>query len=156
MKRVLLIGAALLFMTPLPARALPILDFQVGAHYVDPTSEIPHDNVDDAYGSGYGAYARLRSPIGPGLLAGAVTWNKFDGKGSVDDLDFLTFQVGPHISFAMVSVGAELAYLSEFEEVGISPMISVSVLKFEGTAAYTTGFDSDSPNWVTLGVGWRF
>ncbi|HEX7880357.1 MAG TPA: hypothetical protein VF720_13160 [Candidatus Eisenbacteria bacterium] len=156
MKRVVLLSAALLGVTALPARALPVLDFQLGAHYVEPTGDIPRGDVEDAYGSGFGAYGRMRFPIGPARLAGAVTWNQLDGNGDVDDLDFLTFQVGPHYSFAVVSVGAELVWLTEFDELGYSPMVSVTVLKFEGTLAYTAAFESDSAEYVTFGIGWRF
>jgi hypothetical protein len=157
MKRVLLASAVLLVLTALPARALPVLDFQLGAHYVDPTSDFVHeDGGIDGYDSGFGAYARMRAPVGPGRLAGAVTWNRLDGSGNSDDLEFLTFQAGPHYSFSALSVGLEVAYLGEFEEWGYSPMVTLAVMKFEGTVAYTSAFDKDVANWLSFGLGWRF
>jgi hypothetical protein len=147
------LAASVSLVAAIPAQAqVPILDVRVGAHAVMPTGDL-----GDAYDTGFGLYGRVGAPVGPMKLMGSLTWNQFKGAGAgIDDENIITVSGGPHFSMVLLDFGLELAYFSEFEELGLSPNISLNLLRFDITASYNTTFDSPQANWMTLGAGFRF
>lgn len=146
-------AAASLCLASAAKAQVPVLDVRLGAHAAMPTGDL-----GDGFDTGFGLYGRIGAPMGPMKLMGTLTWNRFGAKSDlVDDLNVITAQAGPHFSMTpLLDFGFEAAYFSEFEEFGISPNISLSLLKFELTASYNTTFESPQANWITLGGGLRF
>jgi hypothetical protein len=145
------LGLAALFAAPAAAQ-LPLLDVRVGAHAVLPTGDL-----DDAFDAGFGAYGRIGAPIGPVKLMASVTWNRLKSANPlVEDTDVVTLTAGPHFSLAMLDIGIEGGYFSEFEEFGLAPNVSIGLLKFDLTASYHTTLEDPRGSWMTVGLGFRF
>ena len=153
MLRKLLVAGGLLIAATAPLAAqVPVLDIRAGAQLLSPTGDF-----QDAVGSGFGVYGRVGVPMGAFKLMGAVTWNRFKADGGGSDSDFFTVQAGPHMSLVpLVDLGLELAYITDAEEVGLSPNVSIGFSKLELTASYTTTFGSPASNWLSVGLGFRF
>jgi hypothetical protein len=137
-----------------PAQAqVPLLDVRLGAHAVMPTGDL-----GDAFDTGFGIYGRVGAPMGPMKLMGSLSWNQFKGANdAIDDVNVIAVSAGPHFSMVpLFDFGLELAYFSEFEELGIQPNISLNLMRFDLTASYNTTFDSPQASWLTLGGGIRF
>jgi hypothetical protein len=149
----LLAAAALTLAAGAAEAQLPLLDVRVGAHAVLPTGDL-----GDAYDAGFGAYGRIGLPVGPVKLMASATFNRFTGVGSAltGDLDVVSVQVGPHFGLAMLDVGLEGGWFSQFQDMGFAPNVSLKLLRFEVTASYSTTFKDPTGAWMTLGAGFRF
>lgn len=146
-------GLATLLATPAAAQ-LPGLDVRLGAHAV-----IPSGDLADRYDNSFGAYGRIGAPVGPIKLMGSVTWNRFKAKSGIpliEDEDLITIQAGPHFSLAMLDVGIEGGYISNIEEWGLMPNVSLRLGSVEVTGSYNTTFDDPKATWFSLGFGFRF
>ncbi|MBL8995780.1 MAG: hypothetical protein KJZ74_12465 [Gemmatimonadales bacterium] len=146
------LAVALVTSTPALAQ-VPGLDIRLGAHAAMPTAEL-----GDFYDAGFGVYGRVGMPVGPVKLMASATWNRLrgiEGAGTTD-LDVVSGQVGPHFSTALLDIGLEAAYFSQFQELGIAPNVSVKLLRYEITASYNTTFQDPKGSWLTFGVGLRF
>lgn len=131
---------------------VPVIDVRLGAHAV-----MPSGDLGDAYDTGFGLYGRIGAPVGPMKLMGSLTWNQFNAASDLfEDLNVVTVQGGPHFSMVLLDLGLELAYFSEFEEVGFSPNISLGLMNLDLTASYSMTFDSPQASWISLGGGFRF
>lgn len=154
----LALGLAALFAAPAAAQ-IPLVDARVGVHAIMPTGDLADD-----YKGGYGAYGRLGISLGLIKLMGTMTYNMLPGKtidvlGSpvgLDDETVLGISFGPHISAPMLDVGLEFAYLSNFEEMGFIPSVSLGLGKLDVMASYTIVNTDPKLNWLGLGVGLRF
>ncbi len=146
-------GFATLLASPAAAQ-VPGVDVRLGAHAV-----IPSGDLADRYDSSFGAYGRIGAPVGPIKLMGSVTWNRFkakDGLPLIEDEDLITIQAGPHFSTAMLDLGVEFGYISNIEEFGFMPNISLGLGSVEVTAGYNTTFSDPKASWMTVGFGFRF
>ena len=153
MRRTLLALGLVALVAPAATAQIPVLDVRVGAHAV-----MPSGDLGDAYDAGFGAYGRIGAPVGPLKLMASVTWNRFKGisTASTTDLDVVTVQGGPHFSFALLDLGIEAGYFSQFEQAGISPNLSLKLLRYEVTASYNATFNDPKGSWLTIGAGLRF
>lgn len=144
--------ATALMATPLAAQ-LPVLDLRVGAHAVVPTADL-----GDFYDPGFGVYGRVGMPVGPVQLVASATWSRLGGiaTAATTDLDIVSGQVGPHFTVAMFDLGAEVAYFSQFQEIGLAPNVSLRLGRFDLTASYNTTFKEPTGSWLTVGAGLRF
>lgn len=135
------------------AAQVPVLDLRVGAQAVVPTGELA-----DFYDPGFGVYGRVGMPVGPVQLMASATWSRLRGiaTAATTDLDVVSGQVGPHFAVAMFDLGAEVAYFSQFQEVGIAPNVSLRLGRFDLTASYSTTFKEPTGSWLTVGAGLRF
>lgn len=152
-RRLAFAAAASLCLASTAQAQVPVIDLRLGAHAVMPTGDL-----GDGFDTSFGLYGRIGAATGPVKLMGTLTWNRLTPTSDLfDDLDVITIQAGPHFSMTpLVDFGFEAAYLTEFEEFALSPNISLSLLRFELTASYTTTFDSPQANWISLGGGIRF
>lgn len=153
MIRTLALAAALTLAAAAPLAAqVPVLDIRAGAQLAMPTGDLKN-----GFESGYGVYGRVGVPMAAFKMMGAVTWTQFSASGVGADTDFFTIQAGPHVSLVpLADIGLEVAYITEGEEFGISPSVSIGFSKLELTASYTTTFKSPASNWLTVGLGVRF
>lgn len=153
LRRTIFAAAASLCLVSTVEAQVPVIDLRLGAHAVMPTGDL-----GDGFDTSFGLYGRIGAPTGPMKLMAALTWNRLKSKSALfDDLDVITIQAGPHFALTpLADFGVEAAYLTEFEDFGLSPSFSLSMSRFELTAAYTTTFDSPQANWISLGGGIRF
>ena len=161
MRRIaLVLGLSTLLAVPAAAQ-IPVLDIRLGAQAALPTGDLA-----DAYDTGFGAYARLGAPIGPVKLMGSLTWTRLRGKNvtlpiigtvGIPDQDVVSVQVGPHFSAALLDIGVEGAYFSEFDKFGFAPNVSLGLMSMELTASYNIVFsDPSKATWLSVGAGFRF
>lgn len=151
-RRLMLAALATAAVAAPAAAQVPLLDVRIGAH-----AAIPTGDLGDAYDAGVGAYGRIGLPVGPVKLMGSVTWNRLKAASPlIDDVDFITVTGGPHFGMMMFDVGIEGGYFGEFEEFGLSPNVSLKLLKLDVTASYNTTLKDPRGSWMTLGVGLRF
>jgi len=150
----LVVGLAAVVSAPAAAQ-IPVLDIRLGAQAV-----MPQGDLSDIYKGGFGAYGRLGVPLGMFKLMGTATWTRLPGKTvgpiTIEDQDIVGIAAGPHFSFALVDVGLEAGYFSNFKKVGIVPSVSVGLLKLDVMASYTMVNSDPKANWAGLGVGFRF
>ncbi|MDH5233635.1 MAG: hypothetical protein OEW77_01670 [Gemmatimonadota bacterium] len=153
MRRCLLVIGFVTLVAPAATAQLPVLDLRLGAHAGMPTGDL-----GDAYDTGFGVYGRLGAPVGPLKLMASATWNRLKGiaTASTTDLDVVTVTAGPHFGMAMLDVGIEGGYFSQFQEFGASPNVSLKLLRYELTASYNMTFQDPKGSWLTLGAGLRF
>lgn len=147
------VGLALLAQ-PLQAQ-LPGADIRIGAQTAEPTN-----GLGNGYDNGFGLYARIGAPMGPGPLSlmGAATWTRFQPKSDLfDDLDLITLQFGPHLMLTPgFDIGLEGAYITEADKVGLVPVVSFGIPNLEATLAYTSTLSGPQTSWFSLGVGFKF
>ncbi len=161
MRRVALALALSTLLAAPAAAQVPLADIRVGVHAVLPTGDL-----GDAYSTSFGAYARVGMPLGVAKIMGTVTVNRLKGKtvnippfGNVglDDETVLGITVGPHFSPApLFDFGIEGGYFSNFDEFGIVPSVSLSLVKFDVMGAYNIVLADPNATWLSLGVGIRF
>lgn len=147
------LGLAALIAAPAAAQ-VPALDIRVGAH-----ATLPSADLADAQTTGYGAYGRLGAPVGPLKLFASATWNQFKGEGGAPDTDVTTLTVGPHFSLIpMLDIGIEggLFFGDNDSEFGLSPNVSIALMKFDVTVQYNTTTKDPKATWINAGVGFRF
>lgn len=150
----LALGLATVLAAPAAAQ-VPLVDVRVGAHAIMPTGDFA-----DGYKAGFGAYGRVGMPLGVVKLMATATYNMFPGKTigvlTLEDETVLGLSVGPHLSLPLIDAGLEFAYLSNFEEVGFIPSVSLGLGKLDLMAAYTIVNTDPKSNWFSLGLGFRF
>jgi hypothetical protein len=153
MRRCLLLLGLVALVAPAATAQLPLLDVRLGAHAVLPTGDL-----GDAYDTGFGVYGRVGAPVGPLKLMASASWNRLKGisVASTSDLDVVTVTVGPHFGMAMLDIGIEGGYFSQFDKFGAAPNVSLKLLRYELTASYNATFQDPKGSWITVGAGLRF
>lgn len=150
----LTLGLSTLLAAPAAAQ-IPVLDIRVGAQAIMPTGDLA-----DLFTAGYGAYGRIGMPLGPIKLMGTVTWQQLKGKEilgiGIPDTDFIGITAGPHLSLPLLDVGVEAGRITEFDELGIVPSVSLKLLKFDVMGSYTIINSDPKLNYLSLGLGLRF
>jgi hypothetical protein len=154
-------GLSMLLAAPAAAQ-LPLADIRVGV-----TGSLPTGDLEDAFSSGFGAYARVGLPLGVAKIMGTATFTRLNGKDvtipgvgtfGVEDENVIGLTVGPHFSPApLFDIGVEGGYFSNLDKFGIVPSVSLGLVKFDVMASYTIVFTEDvKSTWLSLGAGLRF